>query len=620
MRMANPPKKRNPHRRINKHGSVASRTLLFLFPPPLSLLLPPDSTSTRSPSRRRGALGRRRRATAMAQPSQEAIETFISITGADEAVAARKLEEHSGDLNEAVNAYFNEGDRSTTRINQNPIPDSHDDIMDLDEPFDPMFSRSMGNPFGILDPSFVERAAAGFFGQGPQVTHPRDVRQIPIEVKDTDNPQIGSSVQCPVIEDVTGRESLYGLEVHGTVVVDEDDDDLPSTHAPVIPRNTPSTYNSAPSAPPLVDVSDYNNDIEEEMIRAAIEASKRDAEGLTNVAERERVLLQEGMHAVDNSSDLSDKEDIEGASEAVERQVLTTGQAGTSRQLVDEENFQDDIEDVDEEPLVRQRSRRVLSGTAGPMEAVQRADSPPSGPQPHATQNAHQHNGAFPSEWGGISSEEHDEAVMLEAAMFGGIPEHTEYPFPLPSHGVSTGYPRVAHPPSPTLTAQRLLREQQDDEYLAALQADREKELKAVEDAELRRLEEAAAREAAIEMEKQKNEEKLRKQLEEEELESMLAAKRASLPKEPLPNAEGAVTVVVRMPDGSRQGRRFLKSDQLQVLFDFIDISKSFKPGTYRLVRSYPRRAFTNEECQMSLSDVGLSSKQEALFLEQISG
>ena len=62
---------------------------------------------------------------------------------------------------------------------QNSIPDSHD-MKDLDEPFDPMFSRSMGNPFRILDPSFVERAAAGFFGQGPQVTHPRDVRQIPI--------------------------------------------------------------------------------------------------------------------------------------------------------------------------------------------------------------------------------------------------------------------------------------------------------------------------------------------------------------------------------------------------------------------------------------------------------
>ncbi|KAF5196532.1 Uba-like protein, partial [Thalictrum thalictroides] len=30
---------------------------------------------------------------------------------------------------------------------------------------------------------------------------------------------------------------------------------------------------------------------------------------------------------------------------------------------------------------------------------------------------------------GGISSEEHDEAVMLEAALFGGIPEGTAYRF-----------------------------------------------------------------------------------------------------------------------------------------------------------------------------------------------
>uniref|UniRef100_A0ACD6AIN7 Uncharacterized protein n=1 Tax=Avena sativa TaxID=4498 RepID=A0ACD6AIN7_AVESA len=371
-------------------------------------------------------------------------------------------QEHSGDLNEAVNAYFNEGDRSN-RINQNPIPDNHDDMMDLDEPFGPSFSRPMGNPFDILDPSFVDRAAAGLFGRGPQVTHPREVRQIPIEVKDS---QTGSSGQGPVIEDVTGRESSYGPEVHGTVVIDDDDDNLPSAHAPNIPRNTPDTYYFPPSAPPLVNVSDYNNDIEEEMIRAAIEASRRDVEGLTNG-----------------------------------------------------------------------------SNDGGPENA------------PH------------------VRDDDLAEAVSLSLEV-----------------------------------------------YLAALQADREKELKAVEEAELRRLEEAAAREAAIEKQKQENEDKLRKQLEEEELESMLAAKRESLPKEPLPNAEGAVTVVVRMPDGSRQGRRFLRSDQLQVLFDFIDISRTFKPGTYRLVRSYPRRAFTEEECQMSLNDVGFTSKQEALFLEQISG
>jgi hypothetical protein len=45
--------------------------------------------------------------------------------------------------------------------------------------------------------------------------------------------------------------------------------------------------------------------------------------------------------------------------------------------------------------------------------------------------------------------------------MFGLIPEGAAYQFSLPTHGCSTRYPRVARPPSPTLTAQRLLREQQ---------------------------------------------------------------------------------------------------------------------------------------------------------------
>ncbi|CAD6264964.1 unnamed protein product [Miscanthus lutarioriparius] len=594
----------------------------------------------------------------MARPPQEAIDTFISITGADEAAAIRVLEEHGHDLNEAVNAYFNEGDRTTTRINQNPVPAtataSYDDMMELDEPLDPMFNRplfprTLGNPFALLDPGFASITAGDIFGRGPRVTQPRDVRQIPIEVKDS-NTQTGSSGQGPIIEDVTGRESFYGPEVHGTVIVDEDDEDLPSTpsaHDPMIPSSASHPNHSMPSAPPVVDVSDYNNDIEEEMIRAAIEASKREAEGMKNVlssgesentsrgrgddelaravslsletAERERALRQEGMYVADHSPDLSDKEGDQGGSRINERRGLTAGKVGTSEQTVDEENFQEGSEDDDEQPLVRIRSRRFRGRTIEPAETVQRADSPPSSPQPHV-QIDHQDNGGFPSEeWGGISSEEHDEAVMLEAAMFGGIPGGAPYPFSFPARGRSTHYPRVARPPSPSLTAQRLLREQQDDEYLAALQADREKELKAVQEAELRRVEEAAAREAALERQKKEEEEKLKKQREEEELESELAAKQASLPKEPLQNDEGAVTVVVRMPDGSRRGRRFLKSDKLQYLFDFIDISRTFKPGTYRLVRSYPRRAFTEGESQMSLSDLGLTSKQEALFLEKLS-
>ncbi|XWS38414.1 hypothetical protein CRYUN_Cryun19dG0129200 [Craigia yunnanensis] len=72
------------------------------------------------------------------------------------------------------------------------------------------------------------------------------------------------------------------------------------------------------------------------------------------------------------------------------------------------------------------------------------------------------------------------------------------------------------------------------------------------------------------------------------------------------------------MPDGSRRGRRFLKSDRLQSLYDFIDFGRAVKPGTYRLVRPYPRRAFSDGESSLTLNELGLTDKQEALFLELI--
>lgn len=55
-----------------------------------------------------------------------------------------------------------------------------------------------------------------------------------------------------------------------------------------------------------------------------------------------------------------------------------------------------------------------------------------------------------------------------------------------------------------------------------------------------------------------------------QELESLLAAKEAALPQEPASNDERAVNLLVRMPDGSRRCRRFLKSDNLQVIFQYV--------------------------------------------------
>ncbi|KAI7738280.1 hypothetical protein M8C21_024377, partial [Ambrosia artemisiifolia] len=564
----------------------------------------------------------------------ESIETFMSITGASESIALQKLTEHGGDLNEAVNAHFTEGDR--TIRHETAVAAPQDDFMDLDDPIPsaslrPPFSlfpsaRDM-NPFSILDPNFTRSifdSGPGLRSGEPFVSHPREVRQIPIEVKDGPGSTTESerSGHAPRIEDVTETATEHVPETHGVAIVDEDDDD-----------DFP-TSDLRPSAPQVGDLPDYG--IEEEMIRAAIEASKQDSQmGLGDealpqprqsqledpelaqavslslkTAEQEKALRQVG-------SDVGPSEPR--GSKSVEVEEMETLTSLNGRLQAGSSSIPDEVEEAEEQPLVRNRSRLMSSRSIDSAEDIEEVDlNLPSGLQQPANTNQPENNRSdFPSdEWGGISSMEHDEAVMLEAALFGGIPEGSGYRVPFAQHqymhngldGSLGPYTRsTPRPPSPSLTAQRLIREQQDDEYLAALQADREKELL-----------EQSAKEAAMEEEKRKEEEARIKLEEEQEVERQLAGKEASLPQEPASDDENAVTLLVRMPDGSRRGRRFLRTDKLQHLFSFIDVARVVKPGSYRLVRPYPRQAFSDGESNLTLSELGLTSKQEALFLEPI--
>uniref|UniRef100_A0A2P2JGA1 Uncharacterized protein MANES_01G066200 n=2 Tax=Rhizophora mucronata TaxID=61149 RepID=A0A2P2JGA1_RHIMU len=570
----------------------------------------------------------------MARPNQESIEMFMSITGVTEGVAAQKLEEHGGDLNAAVNAHFNEGERSI--VHSASVNTSRDDLMDIDEPvevateFAPrrnpssLFSEdSIMNSFSLLDPQFrrsILDGTSNFTNHAPYVSQPREMREIPIEFKDGSGDASRRRGHSPVIEDVTGAEHTVGPDIRGTVISDDKDDDDIQVNATawqneqtgdVSGDSTPETH-SRPSAPEFHKMLDYSNDIEEEMVRAAIEASKQESQ----TAEQEKVLGEQMKEAGAEETGAFKPAEVDLGKIVPSNGRLETGSPSAS--------VQDDAEDA-EEPLVRHGFRRIPSGSVGSATDVEVVEpsAPLSPGQRNIGSNPHDNGNAFPSdEWGGISSQEHDEAVMLEAAMFGGIPEGTGYHFAYAPHQfMQTGGPysqRMPRPPSPSLQAQRLIREQQDDEYLASLAADREKEMKAVEEAEARRLQEEAAREAALEEERRKEEESQKKLEEEQELERQLAAKEASLPQEPATNDENAVTLLVRMPDGARHGRRFLRSDKLQSLFDFIDIGRVVKPGTYRLVRPYPRRAFSNGESALTLNELGLTSKQEALFLELI--
>ncbi|XAR70338.1 hypothetical protein NMG60_11027162 [Bertholletia excelsa] len=615
----------------------------------------------------------------MARPNQEAIETFMSITGESEAVAVRKLEEHGGDLNEAVNAHFSEGDRNIAR--ERPTTVSQDDDMDVDQPIQagsrrppfPFLPSAMNlNPYSLLDPDFnrsIFDGSPGFTSRKPFVSHPREVREVPIEGKDGSEQSSGSGL-VPTIEDVTGTEHAHGPETQGTVIIDDEDDEDNPTALPghtsvqkeqkndVLGDSSLASY-PKPSAPRIDDLPDYRDDIEEEMVQAAIEASKREVGeaysgeqfgpqyGLGNSGTQERQSHLENadlsqavslsLKTAEQEKALREQGEKIGTSEPEDYKssdlgdmVLPSSNGRQSRLNVGSSSIQDEAEDAEEQPLVRHRSRHVSSSSIDAAKGIEEVEvTPPSSPHQSTdvTQPPRNGNDFHSDEWGGISSEEHDEAIMLEAAMFGGIPEGSGYHFPYAPHQfmqngldrTSGMYPRwTPRPPSPGLAAQRLIREQQDDEYLASLQADREKELKAMEEAEARRLEEQAAREAALEEERRKEEESRRKLEEEQEIERQLAAKEASLPKEPTADDENAVTLLVRMPDGTRHGRRFLKSNKLQSLFDFIDVARGVKPGTYRVVRPFPRRAFSDGESTLTLSELGLTSKQEALFLELI--
>ncbi|KAJ7519539.1 hypothetical protein O6H91_20G043400 [Diphasiastrum complanatum] len=669
----------------------------------------------------------------------DALDTFVNITGASEAIGLQILQANGGDLNAAINAYFNTRDQSLPSLQREDADRNEymeeDDVVpvlgqptvQLHDPFSvPVQQISSWNRerptfeanLGLLTEERSSSRVSGI-GTAPQVSYPREVRDIPIDWHDEAD---ASSRLRPVrqpfleIEEITTHDDLHqGAAPQGIVSMD---DDPPSPTLPLsrldgepieihpfggIAYAGNRDYNQF--APQVAEVppSVYEdvNDVEEEMLRAAIEASKKEAEGAVpyrqeafetgtrqvgflgpgaedddlaravslslKTAEREKALREQLLvgapQAHDDEDDNPFTEDLKklgiykrgGSASASEIRQAGTGQVSIAKypkMSGSSSSSPEEVEEPEDQPLLRRRARRTSSSgalqpTATPTNS---SDDVAVGSQQDilVPQGIHgssqeqvptlrQHNGGLfqADEWGGISSEEHDEAVMLEAALFGGLPESALLGIPYQSHRghdaefESSGddlppteafnsrrpYPQQ---PSPSVVAQRLLREQQDDEYLASLAADREKDMKAMLEAEARRAEEEAAAAAASAEEKLRRQEELNQRNAIEELARELSAKKARLPPEPAADDENSVTLLVRLPDGSRRGRRFQKSDKLQCLFDFIDVSGGVNPGTYRLVRQYPRRAFHEDELSSSFSSLGLTNKQEALFLEII--
>jgi len=141
------------------------------------------------------------------------------------------------------------------------------------------------------------------------------------------------------------------------------------------------------------------------------------------------------------------------------------------------------------------------------------------------------------------------------------------------------------------------LRQQQDEAYLLSLKADQEKEKKKQEEQrKLREEEKERTRKIDDEM----------KRIEDLKNQKTIAAK--TLKKEPPTGHPDAIRTVIKLPNGTRLERRFLKTDSLSHLYQFV-FSHAEAPNVFDIATNFPKR---NLPCKISSSNPSPPSFAEA--------
>mmetsp|Transcript_39218 Transcript_39218/g.97138 ORF Transcript_39218/g.97138 Transcript_39218/m.97138 type:complete len:227 (-) Transcript_39218:221-901(-) len=174
-------------------------------------------------------------------------------------------------------------------------------------------------------------------------------------------------------------------------------------------------------------------------------------------------------------------------------------------------------------------------------------------------------------------------------------------------------------PPLAEVAEGRFLRNEQDYAYEESLRLDRAKEAAA---RAKREVEELVAAEAAVKA----AEEAAAASKATAERDAAIAAAANALPNEPPVGGDGVVDIAIRLPDGRRVRRRFHRSHPLRAIFAFLVSAEHLEPGSYRLVSQLPRRVFEDNTAEVeagaaaptTLEAVGLTAKQEALFVEMV--
>lgn len=162
-----------------------------------------------------------------------------------------------------------------------------------------------------------------------------------------------------------------------------------------------------------------------------------------------------------------------------------------------------------------------------------------------------------------------------------------------------------------TLSMNQQIRNAQDDEYQKSLAVDQAKEKERAAAAEVKRKEEEA---------------KMAKEAEEKQKLDQLIALKSHLeqliPTEPSPEeANETIRLLIKLPNGSRLERKFLKGSSIKYLYYFV-FSHPDSPLNFEITTNFPRRTLpctsptlSNTECHVIDPETG--EKSEPISFEQ---
>lgn len=156
-------------------------------------------------------------------------------------------------------------------------------------------------------------------------------------------------------------------------------------------------------------------------------------------------------------------------------------------------------------------------------------------------------------------------------------------------------------------TQAQQLREEQDEAYLESVRADQEKERKKREEEDKKRQEEETRR---------------RKEEAKRNREHSIAQDRVDrkfrVPDEPDATNADSIRVLIKLSNGKRLERRFLKSHPLQSLYDFVFCDEE-SPAEFVLVSNFPRKVYALDSASehQTLEDAGIETNA-MLFVQNI--